>query len=145
MRDKEGFLKQARDKLLAHSSESNSNKSLLVIADIFRRDEERKVNRQLEEYFSIQDAPEVTINVVKAINKQKDRRLAFLANSSHQEILSEVCCQASAIAKGPNKDIKQRLNVPCLIRGSRKSPFDEVKQDMIYKIYILKRKDAERN
>ena len=75
-----------------------------MIADIFRRDEERKVNRQLEEYFSIQDAPEVTINVVKAINKQKDRRLAFLANNSHQEILSEVCSQASVIAKGPNKD-----------------------------------------
>lgn len=45
----------------------------------------------LSNFFEIEDIIDISINVQKSINKQRDRRQKFLANSTHLQIGVEAC------------------------------------------------------
>ena len=55
-----------------------------MIADVFQLDEEPEVRALLSTYFQIDDVIDISMNVQKSVIKQKDRRLKFLARSTHQ-------------------------------------------------------------
>lgn len=63
----------------------------LIIADVFRKDEEPQMKALLSNFFEIEDIIDISINVQKSINKQRDRRQKYLANSSHLKIGVEAC------------------------------------------------------
>ena len=58
----------------------------LIIADVFRRDEELVMSKLLARYFDIEDVIDVSINVQTSLTKQRERRQKFLSRSSHTEI-----------------------------------------------------------
>ena len=55
----------------------------LVIADLFRTEDQARTSAVLSTYFDIEDVIDISINVQKSINKQRDRRQKFLSNHSH--------------------------------------------------------------
>ena len=58
----------------------------LIIADVFRRDEELAMSNLLSRYFDIEDVIDVSINVQTSLTKQCERRQKFLSRSTHTEI-----------------------------------------------------------
>ena len=54
--------------------EQVSGRQRLVIADVFRTDEEQMVKSLLSTYFEIDDVIDISMNVQKSVIKQKDRR-----------------------------------------------------------------------
>ena len=58
----------------------------LIIADVFRRDEELAMSNLLARYFDIEDVIDVSINVQTSLTKQRERRQKFLSRSTHTEI-----------------------------------------------------------
>ena len=58
----------------------------LIIADVFRRDEELAMSNLLSRYFDIEDVIDVSINVQNSLTKQRELRQKFLSRSTHTEI-----------------------------------------------------------
>ena len=50
----------------------------LVIADLFRTEDQARTSAVLSTYFDIEDVIDISINVQKSINIQRDRRQKFL-------------------------------------------------------------------
>lgn len=65
----------------------------LVIADLFRKDEEERMRLLLGSYFEIEDVIDVSINVQKSIIKQRDRTEKFLSGNTHMNIFTEAIRQ----------------------------------------------------
>ena len=103
--DKDRFLHQVRELLSQSPNEQDqapnveceqfNGRQRVVIADIFRMDEEPVVKALLSTYFEIDDVIDISMNVQKSVIKQKDRKNKFLAKSTHYQIVKEAISQAN--------------------------------------------------
>ena len=65
----------------------------LVIADLFQKDDQARMQAVLSTYFDIEDVIDISINVQKSINKQRDRQKKFLSTHGHADIVCETLRQ----------------------------------------------------